>query len=254
MSKPLALGLGFWFCLAASTGARAEDVKVYAAGAVQHVVLETKAAFERASGFVLVPIFGTVGALRDRIVAGEAADATILSTDGMKALEDRGLIRAGQSRVVGSTGPAIAHRAGAPKPDISTPEALRATLLASRSIAYGDPSRGATAGIHFAKVLEALGIAEAMKPKTHLVPFGVEGIERVAKGQSELAVSQATEILANPGVGLAGSLPPPYRIGTSYAAAAIASAKAPAGAQAYVEFLLSPAGLAKFRASGFADP
>jgi molybdate transport system substrate-binding protein len=254
MSKPVAVSLGLGLSLALAGSALAEEVRVYAAGAAQHVVLETKVAFERASGHVLIATFGTVGALRDRIVAGETADATILSTAGIAALEEKGFARAGQSRVVGATGPAIAHRAGAAKPDISTPEALKATLLATRSIAYGDPSRGATAGIHFAKVLEALGIAEAMKAKTHLVPFGVEGIERVAKGESELAVSQATEILANPGVGLAGALPPPYRIGTSYAATVVAGAKAPTGAAAYVDFLLSPAGLAKFRASGFVEP
>lgn len=253
MSKPTAIALSL--ALAFATGvAKADEIKVYAAGAVQHALLGTKEAFERASGHKLVLTFGTVGALRDRMVAGEAADATILSTAGIKALEQKGLARAGASRVVGATGPAIAYRAGVAKPDISTPETLRAALLATRSIAYGDPAKGATAGIHFSKVLEALGVAEAMKPKTHLVPFGVEGIERVAKGESELAVSQATEILANPGVRLAGALPAPYRIGTSYAATAILAAKAPEAAAAYVRFLASPEAIAGFRASGFVEP
>jgi len=254
MSKSGILGLSLVLVVAATATARAADITVYAAGAVQSAVLDTKTAFETASGHRLTFVFGTVGALRDRILAGEAADATLLSVAGIEALEQKGAARKGMSVIVGSTGPGIAYRAGAPKPDVSSPEALKAALLAAKSVSYGDPTKGATAGIHFSKVLGELGIAEAIKPKTHLVPFGVEGIERVAKGESELAVSQATEILANPGTRLAGSLPAPYQIGTVYAATGVQSTKVPDAVAAYLRFLLSAETVAKFRANGFAEP
>lgn len=254
MSKSRACLLGLFVLAVAPVRAMADELRVHAAGAVQHAVLATQSAFETASGHKLRFQFGTVGALRDRVIAGEESDVVMLSLAGLEALEQKSLATKDGRVVLGVTGPAIAYRAGAAKPDISTPEALKAALLAAKSVAYGDPAKGATAGTHFAKVLGELGIAEAMRPKSHLVAFGVDGIERVAKGESELAISQATEIVANPGVGLAGALPPPYRIGTPYGASVVATSKNRAAAAAYLRYLGSTEVLAKFRANGFAEP
>jgi ABC-type molybdate transport system substrate-binding protein len=107
-------------------------------------------------------VFGTVGALRNRIVAGEAADVAMLSAAALAELERGGFTAPGTRSVIGTVGSGIAVRAGAPVPRIATPEDLREALLAARSISYGDPGRGATAGIHFTGVLERLGIAEQL--------------------------------------------------------------------------------------------
>jgi molybdate transport system substrate-binding protein len=240
--------------LLAAPPAAAEDLQVFAAGAVQSIVQETAAGFERETGHRLRFSFGTVGALQNRIVAGEAADVAVLSVAAIGELERRALAASAPRSVVGTMGPGIAIRAGAPAVRVGTPDELRETLLAARSISYGDPARGATAGIHFAGVLERLGIAEAMRARTVLVAFGVDAIQRVANGESELAVSQVSEILANPGVRLAGPLPPTLQNATTYAAAALVRSGAAAAAAAYVRYLASPEVIARFRALGFVAP
>jgi molybdate transport system substrate-binding protein len=232
----------------------AAELKIFAAGAVQSVALATKADFERESGHSLDFAFGTVGALQNRVVAGEAADVTILSVAAIAELDRRSLTAAEPRLTIGTVSAGIASRVGAPRPKMSTPEELRESLLAARSISYGDPARGATAGIRFAGVLGRLGIAEAMQPKTVLVPFGVEAIDKVAKGEVELAASQSSEILATPGVELAGLLPPPHHNSTTYVAVMPAAARNRDAAAAYLRFLSQPAIVARTRGLGLAAP
>jgi len=101
-----------------------------------------------------------------RIEAGECADVLILSQAGIDTLHKQGKILSGTDVTLAGSGVAIAVKTGAPKPDISTPEALTQTLLKAKSIAYSEPSAGGASGVYFAKLLERLGIAEQMKPKT----------------------------------------------------------------------------------------
>jgi molybdate transport system substrate-binding protein len=105
-----------------------------------------------------------------------------------------------------------------------------------RSIAYADPARGATAGTHFAQVLDRLGITKAVQPKTLVVPFGIEAVEAVAAGKAELGISQSSEIAPHPGVTLAGGLPGALALRTDYAAAVLADT---ADARALVRFIAS---------------
>jgi molybdate transport system substrate-binding protein len=238
----------------APLAAAADELQVFAAGAVQSIAQETAADFARESGHQLHFVFGTAGALQARIAAGEPADVAVLSQAALAELARRGLAAAAPQSVIGSIGSGVAIRRGAPLPRIGTPEELRATLLAARSISYGDPARGATSGMHFAGVLERLGIAEEMRARSVLVPFGADAIQRVAAGESDLAVSQASEILANPGVTLAGPLPQALQNATTYAAAPLARAAAAEAAAAYVRYLAAPAVVARFRARGFAAP
>src|SRR5262249_22645423 len=160
----------------------------------------------------------------------------VLSVPAITDLTGRGLAGADGRVAIGTIGSGVAIRAGAAKPRIATSDELKAVLLAAKSISYGDPASGATSGIHFAGVLQRLGIADQMKPKTVLMPFGADAIERVAKGESELAVSQASEILSNPGVMLAGPLPAELQNSTTYAAAALKSSKAADAAQALLVY------------------
>ncbi len=143
----------------------------------------------------------------------------------------------------------MAVTANAAVTDISTPEALRATLLAAKSITYADPARGATAGAHFATVLAALGIRDEVAKLATVLPFGVEVIEAVAAAKHELGVSQSSEIVQHNGVRYVGALPPPYRLGTRYQVAAL---KARAVAVSLIEFLQTNAARDAMRASGFA--
>ena len=230
--------------------ARADEVRVLAAGAAKHAIESIAPGFERASGHVLRATFDTVGAQRDRVLQaapGAAADVVVLSDAAVQQLQAAGRLNA-PALPVGQVTVSIAVPAGQPVPDLSDAEHLRAALLAAPSIAYADPARGATAGTHFARTLDALGIREAVAPKATVLPFGVDVIEAVAQGRYALGVSQSSEISNHPGVQLAGPLPPPHAQGTGYAAARVSDA--PAG-QALLDYLRTPAAMGAFRSSGF---
>jgi molybdate transport system substrate-binding protein len=221
---------------------------VFAAGAVKHGV-EILLDEARARGqAVPEAIYDTVGTLRDRILAGERPAVALLSDEAMARLVQGSLVVKSAVARIGRTGVAIAAPAGRPLPDISTPEAFRTALMAAESLAFADPARGATAGRHFAAVLERLGIAEAMRPKLRLVRFGVEGVDMVSRGEVAWAVSQATEILGREGVTLVGLLPEPLQSWTGYAVGQMREGEE---ARALMRLFTSEAARAVFARTGF---
>ena len=233
----------------AANAAVAAELNVYAAGAVQAAMIELKPVFERDSGHRLMLTVDTVGALRDRIAKGETPDLIIVSAAALDTLDKAGRLMAGSRRDVGATGIGLAVPRGAPRPDISTPEKLREALLRAPSLAYADPARGATAGTHFRKVLDELGIAEAVASKATLVPFGGDGVAAAAEGRVALAVSQASEIVTHHNVDYVGPLPPPLQLATPYGIAAVKPAT-PAS-DALVALVTGPAGVAALARVGF---
>lgn len=201
--------------------AQAATPAIFAAGATKHAVEEVQEGLRAAGRPVPAAAFDTVGALRDRILAGERPGVTLLSAEAVRAIRQRGIGPADGIVDVGRTGVGLAAPAGRPAPDIGTPEAFRAALLAADSIAYADPARGATAGRHVAATIERLGLTEALRPRLRLVPFGVEGITLASRGEVALAFSQATEIINRPGVQLVGLLPDALNLWTVYQAAIV---------------------------------
>ena len=143
----------------------------------------------------------------------------------------------------------VGVREGAPKPDISTTEALKKALLAAKSITYVDPSQGATSGVYFSGLLQRWGIADAMKPKTTLVSGGYPA-ERVAKGEVELVVHQISEIMPVKGVTVVGPLPKDIQKVTTFSAGLVAKAAQPDAARAFIAYLMSAAVRPKFAAAG----
>jgi molybdate transport system substrate-binding protein len=240
------------FLVLAALPARADEVRVLAAGAVQTAVRHLADALATETGHTLRAEFDTVGALRNRVLAGDRADVVILSEAGMAALEEAAKIDAKGTIALGSTAVALAVRKGAPVPDLSSPEALRRSLLAANSVAYADPARGATAGAHFAGVLERLGIAGAIGPRVTILPFGGDVIKAVAEGRFEIGVSQSSEIAAHADVVLAGRLPAPFDHRTRYVAAK--GVGAGPGAEAFLAILQSARGRAALAAIGFTAP
>lgn len=231
--------------LAAPAAASAQDLPlVFAAGAVKHAVEELRSVTAFAAEY------DTVGALRDRVKAGERPDAALLSAEAVETLVARGLADARGAVALGRTGVALAAPDdGSPLPDIATEAALRAALLAAPSVAQADPARGATAGRHFAALLGRLGIAEQMRPKLRLVSFGVLGVEMAARGEVALAVSQATEIVGRPGVRLVGLLPEALNVWTPYVAARVRDGEA---ARAMLALFASARAREAFARIGFA--
>jgi molybdate transport system substrate-binding protein len=237
--------------LIATTPAVAQDVRVLAAGAVQGAVQRLEPAVT-ASGHKLLVTFDTVGALRERVLAGESADVVILSEAGMAVLAKADRIDAGSLIDLGTTSVALAVRRGAAVPDVGSPEALRRALLAAVSIAHADPARGATAGAHFAGVLQRLGLAQELRDRIVVLGFGGDVIAGVAEGRFDIGVSQSSEIVAHPGVVLAGRLPEPYAHHTRYRAAKVMGAGP--SAEAFLALIGGAQGRAALAAIGFTAP
>lgn len=230
--------------------ASADELRVLAAGAAKHAIEALAPGFERATGHVLRARFDTVGALRDQVLQappGQAADVVVLSDAAIQQLVAAGRAL-GAAVPVGRVAVALAAPRGRPLPPIGDAAQLRAALLAATSIAYADPARGATAGTHFARTLEALGIREAVAAKATVLPFGIDVVEAVAQGRHALGVSQSSEIASHPGVQMVGPLPAPHAQVTGYSAVRVSDA--PSG-QALLDHLRSAVALEAFRASGF---
>jgi molybdate transport system substrate-binding protein len=234
--------------LAGVTAADAAEIKVLSAGAVRAVITDLAQAFEEQTGHKVTLAFGTVGVTRKRL-AEEPADVVIMTDVAVDESAAQGAVVAGSRADIARTGMGVGVREGAPKPDISTPEAFKQALLAAKSITYVDPAQGATSGIHFAGVLKSFGIAEVMQPKTTLVPGGYPA-ELVAEGKVEMVVHQISEIVPVKGVALVGPLPRAVQKITTYSAGIATKAQAPAAARAFVAFLTSPATKAKLAMAG----
>ena len=145
-------------------------------------------------------------------------------------------------------------RDGAAVPDVATPEAFKAALVAARSIAFTNPAEGGTSGIYFAGLAERLGIGDASRAKAVLTKGGREAAVEVAEGRAELAIVFISEAVAVKGVRLAGPLPPPLQDYSVYAAAIPASSTDPAAARAFVAALASAEMAERWRSNGFEPP
>jgi len=239
-------GLGLWGC---ACSAHAAEIRVLSAGAVKNIVTELAEAFHQETGLTVALGSGTAGELRQKVARGEPADVVIVTDTVLEQLAAERLVVPDTRADIARTGIGVAVREGAALPDISTTEAFKRTVLAARSLVYLDPARGATSGIHFAGVLQRLGIADAVKDKTVLWPGGFAA-EAVATGQAELCVHQISEILPVKGVALVGPLPRDLQKITTYGAVTTTRAAAPEAGRAFVAFLSRPAFKAKFAAAG----
>jgi len=182
--------------------------------------------------------WGTVGALRDRVLAGERPGVVILSDAALSELVEAGLVRAEGIVPLGRAETGLAVRDGVERRAIDTAGAFAAALLAAERVGWADGASGATAGKHFEGVLRTLGIEDAVRAKAVLFRFGVEAVAACGRGEVELAVSQATEIVGRPGVSLLGPFPAPFGLITGYAAAALEDSER---ARALMDALGAPA-------------
>ena len=230
------------------------DLVVFSTIGVRSAAEPLFAQFDRTSGHTLAVTWGTAPMLVKRIEDGETADVVVLSRAGIEALRKQGRIAAGSDVTLASSGVGIAVKAGAPKPDISTPEALKRTLLAAKSIAYSEPSAGGASGVYFAKQLERMGIAEQMNPKTKYPPPGGFSANLLMTGEAELAVQQKPELLHVAGVEVIGLLPGDLNVITEFAVAMMAGCKNGETGKALIKMLQSPEAVAVYRSKGLDTP
>jgi molybdate transport system substrate-binding protein len=229
------------------------ELSVYSSIGVRSVAEELFRKFEKQNDNRLAVTWGTAPMLVARIEAGERADVLILSRAGIDTLRKQGKVLSGSDVTLAGSGVAIAVKQGAPRPDIATAEALRDTLLKAKSIAYSEPSAGGASGVYFAKLLERMGIAEQMKPKTKYPPPGGFSAELLLTGEAELAVQQKPELLHVSGVEIVGFLPGELNVVTEFVAAIMAGSKNAATGTALIDSLRSPEAAAVFRSKGL-DP
>ncbi len=218
--------------------------------AVTAALSEVAPQFERMSGDRLTIGYSLIADIRKRVLNGETADVIMLSRPVMDELQQQNKIVPGSIVSVAGTAVAVAVRAGAAKPDISTVDAFKRTLLAAKSIVYADPAKGGASGVYFARVLDRLGIAAQMKPKTVLVP-GAQAAEVVAKGDAEIGIGQTSEIMPVAGAQLVGPFPAELASTTEFAAGIGTGAKAPEAAMALIRFLTGPVAATVFQEKGF---
>jgi molybdate transport system substrate-binding protein len=226
------------------------DLKVFSTIAVQTALEELAPQFEAASDVRLHVEWNTAPVLVKRLQDGETADLLILNRAGIDTMIREGRVTAGSEVRLASSATAIAIKAGADRPDISTPEALKRTLLAARSISYTDPAAGGASGIYFAKLLDRLGIAEAVNAKTRFPPpAGLSG-DFLLSGEADLAVQQVPELLQVPGIEILGPLPGDLHMVTVFVAGIEAQSRQSTMAKALIDFLRADAAKDVFCARG----
>jgi molybdate transport system substrate-binding protein len=245
----ISLGLAL-FGVAAGSTARAAEIKLLCAVALHPAIDALIPDFEKSSGHKVTISYGTAGAVANRIEKGEAADIAISSVPMIDRLQMQRKVVTGDGGIIAKIGVGAFVRKGATKPDISSPDAFKRSMLAARSIAYPDPARGGASGIYVASLLERLGIAAEMKPKTKLSVLGTL-YASVANGEVEIGFNQISEILAQPTVELVGPLPAAIQNYTQFVPSVVAGSSQIDAARALVTFLYSPAAKTVLKAKGF---
>lgn len=231
----------------------ASEVVVLSAGAVKSAFTVASDAWARREGATVRATYAPAGELRKKVAAGEASDVLIVPADNFAEYEKAGAVLAATRRDLGKVAIGLAVKQGAPRPDISTPEAFKKALQQAKSVTYMDPARG-TSGKHVDEsVLPRLGIRDEVRAKT---TFGEGGYiaDKVARGEVELAMHQMTEMLPVPGIDIVGPLPKELQKETVYSAVVMKGAKNPAQAESLLAYLVSPEGRKAFLERGFAAP
>jgi molybdate transport system substrate-binding protein len=231
-----------------SAAVHAAEIRVLSPAAVKGPLTATAADIERETGDRVFVEFTTAGQVESRVAAGERPDVVVNTRSRLDAFAAKGG-RPGTVRDLGTVRVGVAVRAGARRPDVSTVDAFRASLLAASSVAYTNPAAGGTAGTYFAGVLDRLGIADAIAPKRRLAADGLDVMRKIASGEAELGITQVSEILFADRTTFAGALPEPLQLATTYAVL-IPDDAGPA-ARAFAAALTGDAGRARFRAAGF---
>jgi molybdate transport system substrate-binding protein len=239
--------------VAQAATAGAAEIAVFSTVGVKHVLEELIPKFEKATGNKLNVTWSTAALLAKRVQAGEQADALILVNTNIETLLKEGKIVSGTDSLFAKSIYAIGVNAGAPKPDISTPEAFKNSLLAAKGISYSDPASGGASGVYIAKQIERLGIAEQLKSKTKFPPSGGFSGALLTSGEADIAIQSKPELLSVPDVEVIGPLPGDLAFTVMFAAGVQSGASNAEAAKALVKYLRSPEAQAAFKAKGF-DP
>jgi molybdate transport system substrate-binding protein len=236
LASPIALA---WLALTVPTGAQADEIKVLTSNGTSAIVRAIGDAFTRQTGHTLKVKIDVAVLLQKEIEAGEAFDVAVLTRSAVDALVASGAIDATTRTDIARSGIGVAVRSGTRKPDIATVAAFRQTVGGS--------------GLHFIKMVERLGIADAVRAKAKTQSGGAVG-ELVARGEAELAVQQISELLPVEGIDLIGPFPSELQLVTLFTTGMSARSQHPDAAKALIRFFTTPAGLEVIRVKGMEPP
>ena len=229
--------------------AAAADIRVLSVGAVPNAVRALAADFGAETGHHVVLTIGSPVVVTQKIKDGEVFDAVIVSEPAMDRLDQDGVVNP-ESRVpLAKTGMGVAMRAGAPLPDLSTPEAFKQALLAAKSVVHGDPTLPNQSGEKAERILTQAGILDALKRRLKIVPAQAASQDMIAKGEVEMGLYNVSEIPEGKGLTLAGPVPAPLQLTTSYEGALMSDGSEPQAARAFIRFLANLDARAKWIAA-----
>jgi molybdate transport system substrate-binding protein len=243
----LALSAGLFSLLARGTPAQSTELHVMISDGMKTVVEELTPQIEHSIGRKLAAQFNSSKNLRDKILAGEPFDAAILTSDVLDDLIKQGKIAPAGRAEISRTGMGLGVRAGAAKPEIGTPGALKRTLLNAKSISF-NPT-GASAA-HTYDMFARLGITDAVKPKLILDAEAGRPQMNVAGGKAELVISLIPEIKFFPGVDFVGPIPPDFQSYINFAGGIATNPQDAVAAKALIQYITGPAVVPVLKAKG----
>lgn len=244
---------GLVLCIAAHAPAlAAEPVRILATGVFASTLESLAGAFEAASGHKIQISIANAGQVAARVAAGEPADLVMSSSASIGTLAKQGVLA--NEVAIGRMRLGVAVPAGAPVPDLASPEAFRRLLLSAGKVAYIDPNGGGTSGPFFEKMLASLEVADAVHAKAVLGKDGREIVKAVVSGNASVGMTQASEIIGANGVSFAGYIPDSLNLTTPYAASVTAQSKNANAAAEFLAFVTGPAGSERLRQSGWSVP
>jgi molybdate transport system substrate-binding protein len=228
---------------------QAAEIKAFVTGAARAAYEAIVPKFEQATGHKLVNVFELPPTLVKKIDAGEPYDVVILSYD-VDALIKQGKVVTDSRTVFGRVGVGVAVRQGAPKPDFSTVEAFKQSLLKAKTIAT---SGEGSSGRYVASLIERLGIAEQVRPKIRSGASGASA-QMVSRGEVDFVVSGLPPLIGTPGIDWLGYLPEEINSWLVFSGGVSVNAKEPEAGRALLKFLATPEALAVFKANGLEPP
>jgi molybdate transport system substrate-binding protein len=228
--------------------AHADEITLIAPGGIRAPIQKMIPDFERKTGHTVKATFGSGNGTKQQVMKGEAFDVPIVQPPLAEVIATGHVIPETETPLA-TVAVAVAVRKGAPKPDISTPDAVRKMLLAAKSVAFPDGARGAAAGVSFDQTLKTLGIYDQMQSKITRAQGGARSMEMLAKGEVEIGLTFLSEI-HDPGVEVVGILPREISTPTALVGYVSTKAKSSEAAKALLKYLSGPEAAVVYKAMG----
>jgi molybdate transport system substrate-binding protein len=222
-------------------------------GAPKEIFLQLTPQFERKSANKVEFVFAVMSALRERLAAGEKADVLVMPTNILDDYQKKDVVKEQGRAILGLVSVNAVVRTGAQKPDLSTPDKVKQTILNSRAIVHATP--GATpSGTHMGKLIETMGIADAIKSKIIHRPALEGGVQLVASGEADIGFYPKSEVINTDGLAVVGPLPAAIQLTTIYGAAVTTTSAAPDASAAFIAFMVDAAHRVAWAHAGFDPP